>query len=148
MPAKSPLPADTPLLAVVGAISALGLAAILVFASLPSEERSLMYQGAEVSPAATCGTVDESAPVLCAEVGTYETRRSGWQVPTLVAAGVLTALSAVVLATLPRHARDRRRRREMAREFRKDLPDESEFGGDPLRHFDAPDDPHDGPRKL
>lgn len=117
MPGKRPLPADSPVLAVISAVSALGLAVILVAASLPSEERILVYEGVEVSPAGQCETVvedGETASVPCAEVGTYETRRSGWQVPTLVAAGVLTALAAVVLVALPRQVRERRRRREMA----------------------------------
>lgn len=117
MPGKSPLPADSPVLAVISAISALGLAVILVAASLPTEERILVYEGGVVSPTGQCDTAEEdgaTASILCVEVGTYETRRSGWQVPTLVAAGVLTALAAVVLATLPRQVRERRRRREMA----------------------------------
>lgn len=147
MPARSPLPADRPLLAIVGAISALALAAVLFIASMPGEERRLMYEGAEVGPTERCTTVDESgeaAPALCAEVGTYETHRTGWQVPTVVLAVVLTALAAVVLATLPRQTRERRRRRQMADEFRTDQPDES-AEPDPLSHFHRPKPPGDGP---
>ncbi|THV37072.1 hypothetical protein [Glycomyces buryatensis] len=126
MAARKPLLPDTPGLAVVSAVLALAVAVVVFIASMPGEERVLMYEGSEVSPSTTCERVNadgETVRAACVEVGTYEERETGWGVPGVVAAVVLAGLAAVVLCALPAQIRERRRREAQAREFATDDDD-------------------------
>lgn len=106
---------DTPLVAGITAAVTLALAVVLFLAAMPSEERVLIYQGDEVSPAELCETTQADGDTVlgaCAELGRWETRKSGWGVVQLVFAALLTAGAAVVIGGIPKQVRERRERRQ------------------------------------
>jgi hypothetical protein len=104
---------DSPLTSVVTATVTLALAVVLFLTAMPDDERVLVYRGEQVAPTDLCETVDADGDTVlgaCAELGEWETYRSGWSAVPLIFAVVLAAGGAVVAYGIPKQVRERRQK--------------------------------------
>jgi amino acid transporter len=103
---------DSPAVAVVTALITLALAVVLFITAMPDEERVLYYEGSEVGTTELCETTGadgETEQRVCVEVGEFQTRSTGWSIPSVVIAAILAALALVVLAAVPKQLREHRK---------------------------------------